>query len=500
MVVGQGSGPAPAAAPHGSALHGKDMTPSLASLPAAWRIPLLAGVAAFLVALTTGQVVLTGMARQLDREAERLGLVYLDGLSAAVLPALGTGDRAALAAVLERALGFQDGVPERRILVATPEGEVLAGVGEQAPAWPPPFARGIRGAAWELDAADDAAWAQRPILDAAGRQVALVAAKLDLAVQAGHRRRLEWALLGIAAALAGLGAGIAALASRRALRPLLRVTQALDRAGAGDLAPIPAAELSPAGTEAGRVAAAFNGMAARLAERERLQARLAERERAALLGRLVATVAHEVRNPLAGMLTAVETARDFGDDRAEREEALEVLERGLQQVEAVVSSALALYRDDGPPRPLSAADLDDLRALVGPAARQGGVALDWDVELPAGFPTHAAQLRQAALNLLLNAIAATPPGGRVALEARPGAAGELVLAIADDGPGLPPEARRRLLGTAEPAGEDGAADPGLGLDIVRHLAGRLGARLAVEGRGAGRGTRVLLSLPAAEAA
>jgi signal transduction histidine kinase len=238
-------------------------------------------------------------------------------------------------------------------------------------------------------------------------------------------------------------------------------------------------------------------MVERLAERERLQAHLAERERAALLGRLVATVAHEVCNPLAGMLTAIDTARNYGEDRAEREEALDVLERGLRQVEAVVTSALALHRDDGPARPLAASDFEDLRALVGPAARQGQVELDWRVHLPDSFPTHATQLRQAALNLLLNAIAATPPGGRVALEAQPvPEGGHLLLAITDSGPGLPLDAQRRLLGAPEAAAEGGAADPGLGLDVVRHLAGRLGARLAVDASGAGGGTRVLLWLPA----
>lgn len=69
-----------------------------------------------------------------------------------------------------------------------------------------------------------------------------------------------------------------------------------------------------------------------------------------------------------------------------------MLERGLRQVEVVVSSALALHRDEDPPRPLTPADLDDLRALVGPAVRQGQVALDWQVEVPPAFPTHAAQL------------------------------------------------------------------------------------------------------------
>jgi signal transduction histidine kinase len=469
--------------------------PRLGSIPVALRLPVLAGVAALLAALATGQLVLAGMGRQLDRELERLGRVYLDGLSAAVLPALATGDPTALEATLKHALGFQAGVRERRLIVVGPTGALLAqaGIGPE-PGWGPPLARGVAGAAWEISADGDAVWAQRPIVDASGRAVALVGAKLDLSDLVRNRRDLEVALVLTAALLAAIGAALTALVVRQVLRPLLAVTRALDRAGGGDLAPLPAGEAAPPAIEAGRVALAFNSMVARLAERERLAAKLAERERAVLLGRLVATVAHEVRNPIAGMLTAVETARAFGDDRAEREEALDVLERGLLQVEAVVSSALALHRDDGTPRPLVSADLEDLRALVGPAARQGGVALDWRVELQGAIPIHAAQLRQVALNLLLNAIEATPPGGRVTLEALMAADGGLILAIADSGTGLPPQGRERLLG-ADAAADERAADLGLGLRIVRHLADRLGASLSVEAGVDGRGTRVLLRLP-----
>jgi signal transduction histidine kinase len=454
------------------------------------RVPLLAAAAVFVFVTVTSQVALRLTEQRMDQEAERLGRVYLDGLSAAVLPALRSGEEAALREVLERAMGFHEGIRERRLVVATPAGETVAeaGIGPD-PDWLAPVHRGRPGGAWEVASDGQAVWAQRPLTDG-GAVVAILAAKLDVSSITERRHRLRLAMLAVGFALAVLGGALAALAARQALRPVLAVTAALDRAGSGRIAPIPPGEMPPQGTEAGRLASAFNGMVVHVAERETLTGRLAERERAATLGRLAATVAHEVRNPLAGMLTAVDSARDFGDDPAERAEALEVIERGLRQIERVVSSMLAMHRDGGPPRPLVAADLEDLRVLVGPEAERRGVVLEWRVQLEGAFPADAPLLRQAALNLLLNAVAATPQGGRVALEVAPAPEAGLVLAVEDGGPGLPPAARRRLLG--KPGGGE---VPGLGLEAVATLARRLGAEITVTPASGGGGSRVTLRVP-----
>ena len=58
------------------------------------------------------------------------------------------------------------------------------------------------------------------------------------------------------------------------------------------------------------------------------------RERIAVLGRLAATVAHEVRNPLAGMLTCIDTIRHYGASEDVRQRSLDLVERGLHQIEA----------------------------------------------------------------------------------------------------------------------------------------------------------------------
>ncbi len=101
-----------------------------------------------------------------------------------------------------------------------------------------------------------------------------------------------------------------------------------------------------------------------------MAARLAQRERESMLGRLAATVAHEVRNPLGGMSTALDTVRKFGDDLAARAKALDLIERGLWSIGNVVNSVLAFHRMPSDSRKLTRGDLDDLRiaALECPTA------------------------------------------------------------------------------------------------------------------------------------
>lgn len=456
-------------------------------LPLATRLPLLAGTVAFVAAVLTTQVAVRTLAMEAEREAQRLGEVYLDGLAAAVLPALAAGDIPALQAALDRALGFQQGVRERRLVVTDPRGALIAEAGlPEDPAFPAPVSSGAFADAWLRHPERHTAWTQRALPAAAGG--AVIAAKLDFSRAAARRQRLELGLLGLDLLLGAVAAAFAAALTRRALRPFLTVAAALERAGGGDFAPIAVPDRGAGRTEGGRLAAAFNLMAARLAERERLAARVAEQEQAAVLGRLAATVAHEVRNPLAGMLTAIETTRRFGDDAAARTEALGLLERGLRQIEGVVQATLAVHRGEAEPRPLTREDLDDLRLLLAPEARRRSVALAWQVAMEEAFPTDALPVRQALMNLLLNAIAASPPGAEVSLAAQRDEAGDLLIDICDEAGGLPPEAHARIDGR-------GDAGRGLGLGVVMAQLGRLEGRIEVDSQ-EGAGTKIRLRLPA----
>ena len=108
----------------------------------------------------------------------------------------------------------------------------------------------------------------------------------------------------------------------RMVQPLRLLTERLRRAQAGDFERVPAASCRRHPASMAVCCGDTTTSSMRLArarkygtgEREAMAARLAQRERESVLGRLAATVAHEVRNPLGGMSTALDTVRKFGDD------------------------------------------------------------------------------------------------------------------------------------------------------------------------------------------
>ena len=146
--------------------------------------------------------------------------------------------------------------------------------------------------------------------------------------------------------------------------------------------------------------------------------RLAQRERESVLGRLAATVAHEVRNPLGGMSTALDTVRKFGDDPDVRGKGLDLIERGLWSIRNVVGSVLAFHRMPPDSRRLTSGrpgrPAHPHRARTGPTAAHdcpGAAASRGRSDVA------ATETRQIALNLLLNACEASPPGSEVGFRA-----------------------------------------------------------------------------------
>jgi signal transduction histidine kinase len=455
-----------------------------AMLPHALRLPAAAGALVFAVAVGTTQVALLVTNRQADRQLEQLGKVYLDGIAASVRAGLEAGDGAYVAERFARAFAEQRGVTERGLFAFAPDGRLLARHGD--PALSETVAAGMTGDGWRMDEAVGTAWASRNV-DGAGR----VVAALDIAPLLDSRSRIAWTIVLVDLALAGVFAALTWLVLGRLGRPLRALVAALSDGARRAPLPLSDETLAQADARSAAVLRAYNGMVEGVRERERLANELADREQAAALGRLAATVAHEVRNPLGGLSTAVSTLRRFGDDPAVREEALGFLDRGIGTLDRIVTSTLNLYRPDDDRR-LTRTDLEDLAQLVRPAAARGGVGLAFALDVPPGeIAVGAGGVRQVLLNLLLNACEATPRGGEVAFRAQL-EADSLVCEIADGGSGLGAAEAARLAGR----GEAPQGSRRLGLGVVVGLLGNLDARASVAERPGG-GTLIRLAIPLA---
>lgn len=273
----------------------------------------------------------------------------------------------------------------------------------------------------------------------------------------------------------------------RGLRPLERLARAVGTRRPDSLAPLAAAGVPD---EAQPLVHALNGLLGRLD-----QAMSAQRA-------FVADAAHELRTPLAALQLQLQlTERAVTED--ERRSALADLRLGLQRATRVVQQLLTLARQAPDAETSSgladAADTDlaELAALViaemQPLAEAKSMDLGADRLDPATAPGNREALRTLLGNLVDNAIRYTPAGGRIDVSVWQDDT-HAWLEVADNGPGVPPAERERVLDRFyRRAGQDQPGS-GLGLAIVKAIADRHHARLVLDAAPAG-GLRVRVALP-----
>jgi len=324
------------------------------------------------------------------------------------------------------------------------------------------------------------------------------------------------------AAVVALAALVGVSARRLVFRPVAELVAATQQVSRGDLqvrAPVHAQD------ELGLLAASFNEMSGSLAkargelqelmdglERQveertdalkQAQSQLVQSERLASLGQLSASIAHEINNPLAGILTfaklLIRTLEAGAPDEASRALCLKnlaLIQRETERCTVIVRNLLDFARE----RPLELREIDPVAALEEALSLTGHKMALAGIEVKKRF-TEAAlvradfgQLRQAFVNILLNACDAMPQGGTLTLGCRAlSGEGAVEISIADTGVGIRPENLSRIFDPFFTTKEKGT---GLGLSVVYGIVQKHGGTMRVQSS-PGAGTTMTIRLPLA---
>jgi signal transduction histidine kinase len=227
------------------------------------------------------------------------------------------------------------------------------------------------------------------------------------------------------------------------------------------------------------------------------QTGLIEAEKHRSVAVLAAGIAHEILNPLAGIMQCARALSEGSVPEARRQEYLDAILEGVGRLNGVVEGVRDYARQrPAPPSDLDAADIvSSCLRMIAPLCEEAGVRVDSSLEPGAvRVRAEAAQLRKALSNVVLNALYFSPRGDSVSISAtRRGYMWGI--AVADHGPGIPKENLSRVTDpffTTKPAGEG----TGLGLAITYGVMRSFGGELELVSE-AGHGATVTMWLPAA---
>ena len=253
--------------------------------------------------------------------------------------------------------------------------------------------------------------------------------------------------------------------------------------------------------EIGELAASFNDMASELDTREKAlkeaQAQLVQSEKLAAFGQLGAGIAHEVKNPLAGILGYVQLSLRKTEPDTVLHNNLKVIEKETKRCRTIIDNLLKFARQERVEmKPLELNGVvEETAALVDHQLGMHGIRLE--KELAQGLPAifgNANQLQQILLNLVLNAEQAMEgKQGKIRITTGRTGEGRAEVRISDTGPGIPKEIQARLFEpffTTKPAGKG----TGLGLSVTYGIVKDHQGEILVESE-PGQGATFILRFP-----
>jgi signal transduction histidine kinase len=370
------------------------------------------------------------------------------------------------------------------VRVVTPDNVELT-ASRNAPDFGPPVIGAVDVEGWRVEARRvSVVWGWGPHVTLAvqyARRVSTVEAT-------ANRVKLFLAFGVLGGAALALLAGLAT--ARRAMEPIAELTAAArDVARTRDTSVrIPRPE---ADDEVAELAETLDMMLHELDEaRSETEATLARQRE------FVADASHELRTPLTSVLANLELLEETLDGEA-RDTAASAL-RSSRRMRRLVADLLLLARADAgrvaPHRPVDLSDVvTDAASELEPVAGDHEIS----VSAPRGLEIEGArdELHRLVLNLMENALRHTDPGTAVEASVER-VNGEVVLAVEDDGPGIPPELREKVFERFFRGEGDRSGSSGLGLSIVRAVADSHRGTVTLEPPLDGRGARFVVRFPA----
>jgi signal transduction histidine kinase len=220
------------------------------------------------------------------------------------------------------------------------------------------------------------------------------------------------------------------------------------------------------------------------------------------LGRMAATIAHNVKNPLSSIKTLMQLQSEADNLTEGQKREIEMMTEEVDRLAKTVSTLLrfsSLGRESPRNDQAEQVNLEHLTASVGAVFRGDMDSRRLKLETRVGgnspvVKSHGEALKDILSNLLSNAIEASPAGGTVWIEFSHNKR-QLVLTVADEGPGIPEDIRHRVGDSFFTTKSKGT---GLGLAIVKRRSEQLGGQLSILNPAFGKGTRIMVAIPLTE--
>jgi signal transduction histidine kinase len=250
--------------------------------------------------------------------------------------------------------------------------------------------------------------------------------------------------------------------------------------------------------EFGELASSFNEMASSLQEQCNM---MQEAERLVVVGELAASIAHEIKNPLAGIKVSMEV---LGQDLELNQEDKEIFQQVINEIDRITALLRSLLSYARPPKPESI--LFDIHQVLDATIKSAQYSLrsspegqrkeiefirDFSREVPR-IVADPAQMQQVILNLLLNAVDAIGEQGKITIQTRKPSDRNIRIAITDTGRGIESQAMDKVF---KPFFTTKSHGTGLGLAICKRLIEQGGGNISVANNSEGAGVTFVITMP-----